>query len=114
MMILVACFAQEVVVVALDRIDPLRSLDHGEVHLLRDARDFREHLAPVWDQVKHVVRRRDVEGPWAEWKVRAFRDDDVSKAFREAKFDQIGRASCRERAWGGGRAVRLKAAGGQR
>src|SRR5438105_1154289 len=91
MMIFVASFAQEVVVVALDRIDPLRSLDHGEVRLPRDARDFREHLAPVCNQVKHVVRRGDVEGAWGERKVRAFREDDVSKSLREAKFDHGSR-----------------------
>src|SRR5256714_3928785 len=41
--------------------------------------------------MEHVVRRGDVEGAWGEWKVRAFREDDVSKSLRDAKFDHGSR-----------------------
>src|SRR5947209_19539390 len=41
--------------------------------------------------MKHVVRRGDIERARDEWKVRAFPEDDVSKAFREAKFDHESR-----------------------
>jgi len=85
--ILIAGFPHERIVVSLDRIGPLGSFDDAEIHLAGHARDLRQDVPPVGDEVEYVIRRRDVKGVAPERQVGAVREDDVAESLGEAELD---------------------------